>query len=87
MMTAKRRCIEQRGMGPGELLKTGAILDATSHHGTALSWAVNGGHNAVVRLLLKKMQILRSKEVEVRGEEPHCRWRPRGVMNRQRYSY
>lgn len=38
----------------GELFKTGAILDATSRHGTALSWAANGGHDAVVRLLLKK---------------------------------
>ncbi|OCK91594.1 ankyrin, partial [Cenococcum geophilum 1.58] len=36
----------------GELLKTGAILDATSRHGTALSWAANSGHNAVVRPLL-----------------------------------
>ena len=33
------------------------------------------------------MQILRLKEVEVRGEEPHCRWQPRGVMNLQCYSY
>lgn len=45
----------------GKLLKTGAILDATSRHGAALSWAANGGHDTVVRLLLKKNANLEIK--------------------------